>query len=47
MEGDLFTEWGKSAEEVRAEADTFMAGHEERGRELFTRFADVAKANAG
>ena len=28
MEGDLLTEWGKSAEEVRAEADTFMAGHE-------------------
>ena len=47
LEGDLLTEWGKSAEEVRAEADRFMAAHEQRGRELFTRFTTVAKANAG
>ncbi len=47
MEGDLLTEWGKSAEEVRAEADTFMAEHEQRGRELFTGFTNVAKGNAG
>ncbi len=47
LEGDLLTEWGKSAEEVRAEADRFMAAHEQRGRELFTRFTNVAKANAG
>ena len=32
------TEWGKSAEEVRAEADTYMAAHEQNGTELFTRF---------
>ena len=46
-EGDLFTEWGKSDEEVRAEADTFMAGHEQRGRELFTRFAEQSRSERG
>jgi GMP synthase (glutamine-hydrolysing) len=46
-EGDLLMEWGKSAEEVRSEADAFMAGHEERGRELFTRFVGVVKETAG
>ena len=46
-EGDLLTEWGKSAEEVRAEADAFMATHEERGRELFSRFVGVVREAAG
>jgi GMP synthase (glutamine-hydrolysing) len=46
-EGDLKTEWGKTAEEVRSEADTFMAAHEERGRELFARFVDVVRETAG
>jgi GMP synthase (glutamine-hydrolysing) len=43
---DLKTEWGKTAEEVRAEADTFMAAHEERGRELFSRFVGVVRETA-
>jgi GMP synthase-like glutamine amidotransferase len=46
QEGDLLAEWGKSAEAVRAEADAFMAGHEARGRELFTRFAGVVRESA-
>ncbi len=46
-EGDLLSEWGKSAEEVRAEADAFMETHEARGRELFTRFAGVVREAAG
>ncbi len=46
-EGDLLSEWGKSAEEVRAEADAFMQTHQARGRELFTRFAGVVREAAG
>lgn len=33
--------WGKSAGELRMESALHMAAHEERGRELFRRFADV------
>jgi GMP synthase (glutamine-hydrolysing) len=43
---DLKTEWGKTAEEVRREADTFMAAHEDRGRELFRRFVGVVRETA-
>jgi len=42
-EVDLGETWGKSAEELRSEAERHMAAHEERGRELFRRFAEVAK----
>ena len=35
--------WGKGADELRAESERFMRAHEERGRELFGRFADVAR----
>lgn len=45
-EADLKTEWGKTADEVRAEADTYMPAHEDRGRELFTRFVGVAREAA-
>jgi GMP synthase (glutamine-hydrolysing) len=45
-EADLKTEWGKTAEEVRSEADTFMAAHEDRGRELFARFVRVMRETA-
>ena len=45
-EADLLAEWGKSADEVRAEADAFMTGHEARGRELFTRFVGVVRETA-
>jgi GMP synthase-like glutamine amidotransferase len=41
--GDLKTEWGKSPDDVRAEADTLLAAHEEKGRELFTRFVEVVR----
>jgi GMP synthase (glutamine-hydrolysing) len=40
--GDLGREWGKSAEDVREEKRAHMAGHEERGREIFTRFTLMA-----
>jgi GMP synthase (glutamine-hydrolysing) len=40
---DLRAEWGKSHEEVRAEAARFMAAHEARGSELFARFAAIAR----
>ncbi len=45
-EADLKMEWGKTAEEVRSEADTFMAAHEDRGRELFSRFVGVVRETA-
>ena len=43
---DLQTEWGKSADDVRSEADRFLTAHEERGRELFTRFVGVMRETA-
>ncbi len=46
-EGDLKTDWGKSTDEVRAEADAFLADHEVRGRELFARFVGVVRESAG
>ena len=46
-EGDLKTDWGKSTDEVRAEADTFLAAHEDRGRELLSRFVGVVRETAG
>jgi GMP synthase (glutamine-hydrolysing) len=42
-EGDLKTEWGKSTDDVWAEADAFLAAHEDRGRELFSRFVGVVR----
>jgi GMP synthase (glutamine-hydrolysing) len=44
---DLETEWGKSHEEMRAEAVTHMAAHEAKGAEMFARFAGVAAERAG
>lgn len=38
---DLGSEWGRSAEELLSGSERHMAAHEERGRELFRRFADV------
>jgi GMP synthase-like glutamine amidotransferase len=43
---DLKAEWGKSADDVRSEADTFLAEHEDRGRELFARFVGVVRETA-
>jgi GMP synthase-like glutamine amidotransferase len=45
-EVDLEAVWGKSAERLRAEAAEHMAEHEERGRELFRRFASVVRERA-
>jgi GMP synthase (glutamine-hydrolysing) len=42
-EGDLKTEWGKSTDDVRAEADTLLAAHEDKGREVFARFVAVVR----
>ena len=36
--GDLGRDWGKSLEQVRAEKREHMTAHEDRGREIFTRF---------
>jgi GMP synthase-like glutamine amidotransferase len=40
--GDLRAQWGKSSQRVREEAERFMAEHEDRGREVFERFAYLA-----
>ena len=45
-EGDLVAEWGKSTEDVRAEADAYMTTHEQKGRELFARFVGVVQEAA-
>lgn len=39
----LERDWGKSAETIRAEAGEDLAAHQIKGRELFRRFAGVAK----
>lgn len=44
---DLEAVWGKSADRLRAESAQHMSAHEERGRELFRRFAEVAKEHGG
>ncbi|MFB3739641.1 MAG: type 1 glutamine amidotransferase [Candidatus Velamenicoccus archaeovorus] len=44
---DLKSEWGKSADEIRAEAERHIDRQHERGREIFRRFADVARGAAG
>jgi GMP synthase (glutamine-hydrolysing) len=40
---DLEATWGKSSEDIRLEAKEHMVAHEERGREVFRRFADVVR----
>jgi GMP synthase (glutamine-hydrolysing) len=42
---DLEAVWGKSADRMRSEAREHMAAHEERGREIFRRFADVVRGS--
>ncbi len=44
---DLKAVWGKSPDELVAESERFMPAHEDRGRELFRRFAEVAKDHGG
>jgi GMP synthase (glutamine-hydrolysing) len=40
---DIRATWGKSAEQIRAEAARYVAAQEECGREIFRRFAGVAR----
>jgi GMP synthase-like glutamine amidotransferase len=40
--GDLETEWGKSPQRVRDESDRHVKEHEDRGREIITRFTLLA-----
>jgi len=40
---DLEAVWGKSADRLREESARHMPAHEERGRELFRRFAEVVR----
>ncbi len=41
--GDLLAEWGKTPETVRAERARHIATHEAKGRDVFRRFARVAR----
>jgi GMP synthase-like glutamine amidotransferase len=43
---DLEATWGKSSEDIRLEAKEHMAAHEQRGQEVFRRFADVVRRTA-
>lgn len=42
-EVNLKTVWGKSADEIRAESELHIVAQEERGREIFRRFADIVR----
>lgn len=42
-DGELRTTWGRSAEELRAEAAELSPAHEARGRRVFQRFAQLAE----
>lgn len=42
---DLKATWGKSSDEVRVEAKEHLAAHEEKGREVFHRFANVVRGS--
>lgn len=42
---DLKAVWGKSADETRVEAKEHLAAHEDRGREVFRRFANVVRGS--
>ena len=46
-EADLLPTWGKTNEQVRAEADRYLAGHERKGRETFRRFAELVRGVSG
>lgn len=45
-EGDLAEAWGVRAADLRAQVALHAAAHEERGRELFRRFAEVVRERA-
>jgi GMP synthase (glutamine-hydrolysing) len=43
--GDLESEWGKSPQAVREESARFVKEHEDRGREIITRFTLLANGS--
>jgi GMP synthase (glutamine-hydrolysing) len=43
---DVEAVWGKPTDRIREEAALHMPAHEERGREIFRRFAEVAREHA-
>lgn len=43
-DGPLEASWGKSAAAIRDEADRHLAAHEQRGSEVFERFARIASS---
>ena len=43
---DLKARWGKSSAEIRAESGLHMIDQQKRGREIFRRFADVARTTS-
>lgn len=45
--GDLQEDWGKSPDDVRAEARANMDEHERKGKEVFGRFVKVARERRG
>ncbi|HEX9122081.1 MAG TPA: type 1 glutamine amidotransferase [Actinomycetota bacterium] len=44
--GDLLEEWGKTSDQVWEETRRHLTAHEAKGREVFRRFADVAREAA-
>jgi GMP synthase (glutamine-hydrolysing) len=44
--GDMIEGWGKTPPEILAEADRWQTAHEERGAEVFRRFAKVVQERA-
>ena len=45
--GELEEQWGKTPDRVRAEARSYLAGHERQGREVFRRFSEVCRERRG
>jgi GMP synthase (glutamine-hydrolysing) len=41
--GDIERDWGKSNDQIRAEAAEHIATHERKGREVFRRFTELAR----
>jgi GMP synthase-like glutamine amidotransferase len=44
-DAELATAWGRSAVDLRAEAAELGQAHEERGRRIFQRFAELVEAS--
>jgi GMP synthase (glutamine-hydrolysing) len=46
-EADLLETWGKSSQQVRAEARSYLDLHQNKGAEVFRRFARIARERSG